>query len=47
MKKVRDWLEWYGPEILGFSVLSGLLVLSVTFMLWSIKLLVTVIGGML
>ena len=47
MKKIKEWIEWYSPEILGYSVMIGLAVLSITFLIWSIKLLITVVGGML
>ena len=47
MKKVKEWIDRVSPEIIGYSLLVGGVLLSLTLVFWSIKLLITVVGGML
>lgn len=47
MKKVSEWVERISPEIIGIGAMIGLSILSITFVVWSINLLIKVVGGML
>ena len=47
MKKVKEWIERVSPEIIGYGLLVGGMILSITLVFWSIKLLIAVVGGML
>lgn len=47
MKKVKEWINRVSPEIIGYSLLIGGVIFSITLVVLSIKLLINVVGGML
>ena len=47
MKKVKEWIEQVSPEIIGYGLIIGGVILSITLVLWSVSLLIKVVGGML